>query len=177
LRSLSEKDLGSEARTVSATILFIDIVGSTAQAAALGNRQWADRVQRYFASVRKELRNYSGMEIHTNGDGFLVLFDAPTRAIRCASAIRAAVTEIGVQIRGGVHTGEFQVLGTDLAGIAVHIAARVAAAASPGEILVTSTVREVLAGSEVRFEDRGMQRLRGVPDEWRVFRVRLRLPI
>jgi adenylate cyclase len=169
LRSLSEKSAGSGARMLHATILFIDIVGSTAQAAELGNRRWALRVERYFAIVRRALRTFSGSEIHTNGDGFLVLFDAPTRAITCASTIRTALKELSVEIRAGLHTGEFEVLGSDLAGIAVHIAARVATAAAPGEILVTNTVKEVLAGSDVRFEDRGPHQLHGVPDEWRLY--------
>ena len=168
-----DKDAG--ARTVSATILFIDIVGSTAQAAELGNRRWSERVARYFALVRGELRNYSGTEVHTSGDGFLVLFDAPTRAIRCASAIRNGVRDIEVQIRAGLHTGEFELVGSDVAGIAVHIAARVAAVAAPNEILVTNTVRELLVGSDVRFEDRGLHQLRGVPEEWRLYLAEIEL--
>ncbi len=156
---------------VLATVLFIDIVGSTARAAALGDRRWRDQLENYYSIVRQELSRFKGREISTAGDGFLATFDGPARAIGCACAVRAVVRQLGIDIRAGLHTGECEVLanGADVAGIAVHIGARVAAAAAPGEVLVSSTVKDLVAGSGLQFQDRGLRTLKGVPAKWRLF--------
>jgi class 3 adenylate cyclase len=160
-----------EADRVLATLLFTDIVGSTERAAALGDRRWRDLLNAHDAAVRRELVRARGREIKTTGDGFLAAFDGPARAIRCAQAIGAAATKLGLAVRAGVHTGECEVRGDDLAGIALHIGARLAALAEPGEILATGTVRDLVVGSGIAFADRGEQTLRGVPGVWRVFAV------
>jgi len=154
---------------VLATVLFTDIVGSTEHAAALGDRAWRDLLERHHALVRDELLRYRGREIDTAGDGFLATFDGPARAVRCALAITAAMPEIGLQVRAGVHTGEIEFVGGDVRGIAVHIGARVAAIAAPGEVLVSGTVRDLVAGSGIEFSDRGEAALKGVPGTWRLF--------
>ena len=151
------------------TVLFTDIVGSTERAAELGDRRWRELLEDHYALVRKELARFRGREVKTIGDGFFASFDSPTRAIRCAAAMRDAVRTLGIELRAGVHTGECETIGDDLGGIAVHVGARVAAAAGPGEILVSSTVRELVAGSEVRFEDRGLHALKGVEGDRRLF--------
>jgi class 3 adenylate cyclase/alpha-beta hydrolase superfamily lysophospholipase len=156
---------------VLATVLFTDIVGSTERAAAIGDQQWRALLGEHHATVRRELGRFRGREIHTAGDGFLATFDGPARAARCAVAITRAVGPLGLEVRAGVHTGEVEVMDDDIGGIAVHIGARVAAAASPGEVLASSTVRDLVAGSGLDFEDRGAHSLRGVPGEWRLFRV------
>jgi class 3 adenylate cyclase len=156
---------------VLATILFTDIVGSTERAHALGDRAWRDVLERHHLVVRRELARLRGREIDTAGDGFVAAFDGPARAIRSACAIRDAVRELGLEIRAGLHTGECEVLGDKLAGVAVHTGARVSAQARPGEVLVSSTVRDLVAGSGIEFEDRGIHQLKGVPGEWRLFRV------
>lgn len=153
------------------TILFSDIVGSTAQAANFGDRHWRHVLDDHDQVVRNELNQYRGREISTTGDGFFAAFDGPARAVRCGVAITDAVRRIGVEVRVGVHTGECEVRDDDLAGIAVHIGARVASLAAPGEVLVTSTVRELVAGSGLRFEPRGTHQLKGVPGDWNVFSV------
>jgi class 3 adenylate cyclase len=156
---------------VLATILFTDIVGSTERAHALGDRPWRDLLERHHGVVRSELERFRGREIDTAGDGFLAAFDGPARAIRSACAIRDAVQDLGLQIRAGLHTGECEVLGDKITGVAVHTGARVASTAEPGEVLVSSTVKDLVAGSGISFEDRGVHDLKGVPGEWRLFRV------
>ena len=154
------------------TVLFTDIVGSTEVAARIGDRKWRDLVQQHNATVRRELERFRGREIDTAGDGFMASFDGPARAIRCAEAIVGEVRELGVDVRAGVHTGECELMGEKLGGIAVHIAARVASTANAGEVLVSQTVKDLVAGSGAEFEDRGVHELKGVPDQWRLFGVK-----
>jgi class 3 adenylate cyclase len=160
-----------EPERVLATVLFTDIQGSTERAAALGDHSWRELLEAFYAKVREVLRQYRGREINTLGDGFLAAFDGPARAIRCAGAIRDAVRSLNLEVRCGLHTGECEVVGNDLAGIAVHTGARVAGLAAPGEVLVSQTVRDLVAGSGLSFEDRGIHALKGVPNEWRLFRA------
>ncbi len=160
-----------EADRVLATVLFTDIVGSTAHAAGMGDQRWRDLLGSYQALVRGELARSRGREVKTLGDGFLATFDGPARAIRCACAIRDSVRPLGIEIRAGLHTGECELMDDDVGGIAVHIGARVAASAAPSEVLVSSTVKDLVAGSGLRFADRGTHDLRGVPGEWRLFAV------
>jgi class 3 adenylate cyclase len=155
-----------------ATLLFTDIVGSTTRAAELGDRRWRDLLDQHHAAVRAELARFGGREVATTGDGFFATFDSPTQAVRCALAASERVGSLGMTIRAGVHTGEVEVRGQDLGGLAVHIGARVAASAGPGELVVSSTVRDLLAGSDLAFEDRGDHELKGVPGTWRLFAVR-----
>jgi class 3 adenylate cyclase len=154
-----------------ATVLFADIVGSTELAARLGDRPWRELLEAFYAKVREVLKQYRGREINTSGDGFLAAFDGPARAIRCAGAIRDTVRSLNLEVRCGLHTGECERVGNDLAGIAVHIGARVAALAAPGEVLVSQTVRDLVVGSGLALEDRGTHALKGVPNEWRLFRA------
>jgi class 3 adenylate cyclase len=156
---------------VLATVLFTDIVGSTERASALGDRAWKELLERHHALVRQELSRFRGHEIDTAGDGFLATFDGPARAVRCAQAIVEAVRAIGMEVRAGVHTGEVELMGERVGGIAVHIGARVAAMAAPSQVLVSGTVRDLVAGSGIEFEDRGAFALKGVPGEWRLFVV------
>jgi pimeloyl-ACP methyl ester carboxylesterase len=156
---------------VLATILLTDIVESTALAARLGDRRWRELVGRHNALVRRQLERFRGHEIDTAGDGFVASFDGPARGIRCAQAIAESVTALGLSIRAGLHTGECEIAEGKLAGIAVHIAARIAALAAPGEVLVSSTVKDLVVGSSVDFAERGAQDLRGVPGRWSVFAV------
>jgi class 3 adenylate cyclase/tetratricopeptide (TPR) repeat protein len=151
------------------TVLFTDLVGSTERAAELGDRGWHELLDEFHARVRAEIRRFDGVLVSTAGDGSLATFERPARAIRCAWAIREAVRELGLEIRSGVHSGEIERHGRDVGGIAVHIGARVASQAGPGEVLVTSTVRELVTGAGFRFEDRGKHGLKGVPGEWRLF--------
>lgn len=151
------------------TVLFTDIVGATERAADLGDRRWRDLITQHHLVVRQQLERFRGREIDTAGDGFLAAFDGPARAVRCACAIGDAVRQLGLRIRAGVHTGECEVIGDKLGGIAVHIGARVAALSAPDEVLVSSTVKDLVAGSGLRFFDRGVHSLRGVPGEWRLF--------
>jgi class 3 adenylate cyclase len=153
------------------TVLFSDIVGSTARAASLGDQRWRSLLDAHDQSVRDELRHFRGKEINTTGDGFVASFDGPARAIRCAQAIREATENLGIDVRVGVHTGECEVRGDDLGGLAVHIAARVAGIAKPDEVLVSSTVKDLVAGSGITFEDRGEHDLKGVPDTWQLYAV------
>jgi len=162
---------GSERDRVLATVLFTDIVGSTERAATLGDRAWRTVLDTHHGIVRRELERHRGREVRTVGDGFLATFDGPARAIRCACAIRDGVRLLGMEIRAGLHTGECELMGDDVGGIAVHIGARVAAKAGPGEVVVSSTVKDLVAGSGLRFADRGTHNLRGVPGEWRLFAV------
>jgi len=159
----------AEPDRVLATVLFTDIVDSTKRAAALGDRHWREVLEAHHAATRRELGRHRGREVKTLGDGFLAAFDGPARAVRCAEAIAAAVRPLGINVRAGLHTGECEVMGDDLGGLAVHIAARVAAQAGPGEVLVSSTVKDLVAGSGLRFDDRGPRALKGIPDEWRLF--------
>ncbi|HET7522738.1 MAG TPA: adenylate/guanylate cyclase domain-containing protein, partial [Acidimicrobiales bacterium] len=153
------------------TILFTDIVNSTQQAARVGDQQWRELLDAHDRAVREQLRQFRGHEVNTTGDGFVASFDGPARAIRCALAIARAVRGQGIEVRAGLHTGECELRGDDLAGIAVHIAARVGALAAPGEVLVSSTVKDLVAGSGLEFDDRGEQQLKGVPGTWKLFSV------
>jgi pimeloyl-ACP methyl ester carboxylesterase len=156
---------------VLATVVFTDIVGSTERAAALGDGEWHRVLERHDDLVRSELGRWRGREVKQLGDGFLASFEGPARAIRCAQAIAAGVRRLGLEIRAGIHTGECERRGDDLAGMAVHIGARVGAAAGAGEILVSGTVRDLVVGSGIAFDDRGAQELKGVPGEWRLYAV------
>ncbi|MGA8724618.1 MAG: adenylate/guanylate cyclase domain-containing protein [Acidimicrobiales bacterium] len=151
------------------TVLFTDIVDSTQQATAMGDRAWTGLLDLHDEMVREELARFRGKEVQTTGDGFLVTFDGPGRGIQCANAIRSRAKDMGVEVRVGLHTGEVEARGEDIGGIAVHIGARVAAAAAPGEILVSRTVTDLVAGSGIEFEDRGNHELKGVPNSWRLF--------
>ncbi|MHB8463252.1 MAG: adenylate/guanylate cyclase domain-containing protein [Acidimicrobiales bacterium] len=154
-----------------ATVLFTDIVGSTERAASLGDRGWRLVLDRHDKVVRGQLQRFRGREVNTTGDGFVASFDGPARAIGCARAIVAATAELGIDVRAGLHTGECDVRGEDLAGLAVHIAARVGALAGPRQVLVSRTVKDLVAGSGIEFADRGDHKLKGVPDTWRLFSV------
>ena len=156
---------------VLATVLFSDIVGSTARAAELGDARWLELLAAHHGRVRAQLARYRGVELDTAGDGFFARFDGPARAIRCALAIRDAVREIGIEVRLGLHAGECEVLDAKVAGIAVAIGARVSARAAAGEVLVSQTVKDLVAGSGIGFDDRGLAELKGVPGEWRLYAV------
>lgn len=162
-----------ESERVLATVLFTDIVGSTAKLAELGDRRWRELLQQHHALVRRQLVRFSGREIDTAGDGFFASFDGPARAIRCACAISEAVSELGLKVRAGLHTGECEIVESKVGGIAVHIGARVAAEAAPGEVLVSSTVKDLVAGSGIGFREHGEFELKGVPGEWRLYSVDL----
>jgi pimeloyl-ACP methyl ester carboxylesterase len=161
----------SEPDRVLATVLFTDIAGSTDRAIELGDRGWLELLERHHAVVRRELVRFRGREIDTAGDGFFAAFDGPARAIRCACSIVRGVRELGLDVRAGLHTGECEVADGKVAGIAVHTGARVAAHARPGEVVVSSTVKDLVAGSGIAFTDRGTLELRGIPGEWRLFTV------
>jgi pimeloyl-ACP methyl ester carboxylesterase len=152
-----------------ATVLFTDIVASTERASELGDRAWRDLLERHDAIVRRQLAIHRGREVKTLGDGFLAVFDGPARAIRCAAAIRDELAAIGVQVRSGIHTGEVELIGEDVGGMAVNIGARIGALASSGEVLVSSTVRELVVGSGLEFADRDLHALKGAPGEWHLF--------
>ena len=156
---------------VLATVLFTDIVDSTRRAADMGDRDWRALLDAHDAVVRAQLSRFRGREVNTSGDGFLAMFDGPQRAIRCAMAIRDAVRALGIEVRAGLHTGECEVRGDDIGGIAVHIGARVSASAGPNDVLVSSTLRDLVIGSGLEFEERGAHKLKGVPGEWRLFAV------
>ena len=156
---------------VLATVLFTDIVGSTEKAAALGDRRWRDVLDNHHATIRRNLARFRGHEIKTTGDGILATFDGPARGVRCACAIADEVRPLGIEVRAGLHTGECEMMDDDVGGIAVHIGARVAALAGAGEVLVSSTVKDLVAGSGLRFGDRGARPLKGVPGEWHIFAV------
>jgi class 3 adenylate cyclase len=156
---------------VLATVLFTDIVDSTRRAAEMGDRDWHALLDAHDAIVRSQLSRFRGREVNTSGDGFLATFDGPQRAIRCAIAIRDAVQALGIEVRAGLHTGECEVRGDDIGGIGVHIGARVSALAGPNDVLVSSTLRDLVIGSGLEFEERGAHRLKGVPGEWHLFAV------
>jgi class 3 adenylate cyclase len=156
---------------VLATVLFTDIVDSTRRAAEIGDRDWHALLDAHDAIVRSQLARFRGREVNTSGDGFLAMFDGPQRAIRCAMAVRDAVQALGIEVRAGLHTGGCEVRGDDIGGIGVHIGARVSALARPNDVLVSSTLRDLVIGSGLEFEDRGSYELKGVPGEWRLFAV------
>jgi len=152
-----------------ATILFTDVVGSTAKAVELGDRAWREVLERHHATIRLQLARYRGVELDTAGDGFFASFDGPARAIHCAQAITESVRQLGIDVRAGVHAGECELIDRKITGIAVHIGARVAAQARPGEVLVSQTVKDLVAGSGIHFQDRGAAQLKGIPGEWRLY--------
>jgi len=162
-----------EPERVLTTLLFTDIVGSTERASELGDRRWRETLEDHYALVRRELARFRGREVKTIGDGFLASFDSPTRAIRCAAAVIDAVRPLGIELRAGVHTGECEMIGDDLGGIAVHVGARVAGAAQPGEVLASSTVRDLVDGSGVQFADKGAFALKGVEGDRRLFAAKV----
>ena len=153
------------------TILFTDIVGSTRQLVERGDRAWADLLAAHNNAVRSELALYRGREVNNTGDGFVAIFDGPARSIRCAQAIRDALRPIGVDVRMGLHSGECEIQDGAVSGLAVHIAARVSAAAQAGDIVVSRTVKDLVAGSGLGFADFGVHALKGVPDNWQLYRV------
>ena len=155
-----------------ATVLFVDIASSTERAATLGDTRWRNVLNSYYAIVRKEFSRFRGKERNTTGDGFLATFDGPARAIRCALAITQTVKQLGIDVRASVHTGECELMGDNVGGIAVHIGARIMAQAEPGNVLVSGTVKDLVSGSGIHFEDRGVYQLKGVPGEWRLFAAR-----
>jgi class 3 adenylate cyclase len=156
-----------------ATVLFTDIVDSTARAAQLGDGRWRSVLDRHEAIVRRQLDLHRGREIKTTGDGFLATFDGPARGIRCASEINRSIAPAGVQVRAGLHTGEVELRGDDIGGIAVHIASRIAGLAGGGQVLTSRTVKDLVAGSGIRFVDLGEHTLKGVPDSWQVYEASL----
>jgi class 3 adenylate cyclase len=152
-------------------VLFTDIVASAQRAAELGDRKWRELLDAHHTRTRAELSRFRGREIDTAGDGFVATFDGPARAVRCAQAIGSSVRDLGLEVRAGVHTGEIELANGDIRGIAVHIGARVAAIAGPNEVFVSSTVKDLVAGSGLAFEDVGEHELKGVPDRWHLYRV------
>ncbi len=156
---------------VLATVLFTDIVGSTERAAALGDRRWREVVEQHHSATRTLLARYRGVEMDTAGDGFFASFEGPALAVRCATAIVDAVRPLGIEARAGLHTGEMERLDSKVGGVAVNIGARVAAMAAPSEVLVSQTVKDLMVGSDLRFEDRGSHELKGVPGAWKVYAV------
>jgi len=163
---------GPPSDRVLATVLFTDIVDSTKRASELGDSAWRELLDRHDAAVRRQLDRYRGTEVGTAGDGFVAMFDGPARAIQCALAVRDNLEPLGLDVRAGLHTGEIERSGAEVRGIAVHIGARVAALAGAGEVLASSTVKDLVVGSGIDFETRGSHALKGVPDEWRIFAVR-----
>jgi class 3 adenylate cyclase len=163
---------GPAPERVLATVLFTDIVDSTRTATEMGDRRWRDLLEEHQKVVRGHLERYGGREVKTTGDGFLAVFDGPTRAVECARAVGADMPSLGIQVRAGLHTGEVELIGDDVGGIAVHVAARVAALAEGGEVLVSRTVHDLAAGSGIPFEPRGRHALKGVADEWDLYEVR-----
>jgi len=162
---------GAELKQALATILFVDIVRSTEKAARLGDSRWTQVMNLYYAAVRRELKTLRGKEVVTTGDGLLATFGAPVAGVRCATAIRESVRTLGLEIRVGLHAGEYRVSGPEVFGLAFHIGARVAAKARAGEVLVSSAVRDLMSQSGIRFKDRGVHQLKGVPERWRLYRV------
>ena len=157
-----------------ATVLFTDIVGSTQHAAELGDTAWTDILKAHHARIREELERYGGREMRTTGDGFFVLFEGPARAVRCALALVDAVRPLGLEIRAGLHIGEVELAGDDIEGLAIHIGARIAALAGTGEVLVSRTIKDLVVGSGLTFVDRGMHALKGVSEEWQLFKAATR---
>jgi pimeloyl-ACP methyl ester carboxylesterase len=165
------RDQEADLDRVLGTVLFTDIVGSTAKAVELGDGGWRDLVDRHHGTVRALLGRFRGAEVDTAGDGFFATFDGPARAVRCAQAITAAVRDLGLEVRAGVHTGELETVAGKVGGIAVNIGARIGAIAGPSEVLVSSTVRDLVSGSGLVFEDAGEHQLKGLPDQWRLYRA------
>jgi class 3 adenylate cyclase len=161
-----------EQERVLATVLFTDIVGATQRAAELGDAEWRRLLNDHHALVRRHLSRFRGRELDTAGDGFFASFDGPARAIRCARAITDSVGELGLEVRAGLHTGECELIDGKVGGIAVHIGARVAAEAGPGEVVVSSTVKDLVAGSNIEFAERGLAELKGLPGAWQLFAVK-----
>jgi class 3 adenylate cyclase len=159
----------SDVERLLTTIVFTDIVGSTQRAALLGDDRWRDLLDNHDSIVRHELQRFGGREVNTAGDGFVATFTSPSAALGCADEIVDAVRVLGIEVRVGIHAGEVEVRGDDVAGMAVHIGARVAALAAPGEVLVSSTVRDIVTGSRRRFADRGESELKGVPGQWQLY--------
>jgi class 3 adenylate cyclase len=159
--------------SVLATVLFTDLVGSTGKAVELGDRGWRELLEQHHARIRAQLSRFRGIELDTAGDGFFARFDGPARAIRCACAIRDAISELGLEVRAGLHTGECEVVDGKVAGVAVSIGARVAAQAATGEVLVSQTVKDLVAGSGIEFDDRGTHELKGIPGEWHLYSATL----
>jgi len=162
---------GPESDRVLVTVMFTDIVSSTERAAAIGDRRWRELLGGYVGAARRQLERFRGREVDVAGDGVFAIFDGPARAVRCACAIRDAARQLGLDVRAGLHTGECEVVGSKVSGIAVHTGARIAAAAQPQEVLASGTVRDLVAGSGIRFDDRGTHVLKGVPGDWRLFAV------
>jgi class 3 adenylate cyclase len=170
-RFVSTLEEPPEHETVLATVLFTDLVGSSELAAKLGDRAWRERLEQHNVAVRRQLARFRGEEVDTAGDGFFASFNGPARAIRCGFALTNELRELGLEVRVGVHTGECEIVSGKPAGIAVNTGARISAAAATGEVLVSSTVRDLVAGSGIEFEDRGTHELKGVPGEWRLYAV------
>jgi class 3 adenylate cyclase len=166
-----ERPIDSSDRIL-ATVLFLDIASSTERAAALGDTVWRNLLNSYYAIVRKELTRFRGKETNNAGDGFLAMFDGPARAVRCALSIALAVRQLGIEVRAGVHTGECELMGDNVGGIAIHTGARIMAKAEPGTVLVSGTVKDLVSGSGIDFQDHGVHELKGIPDEWRLFTAR-----
>jgi pimeloyl-ACP methyl ester carboxylesterase len=160
-----------EADRVLATVMFADIVESTQRAASIGDRAWTKELQEFYGLARRQLERFRGREIDTAGDGYFATFDGPARGVRCAQSIAREVAQLGLSVRAGLHTGEVEVLGDKVGGIAVHIGARIAGHAGPGEVVVSNTVKDLVAGSGLQFEDRGVRPLKGVPGEWHLYRA------
>jgi class 3 adenylate cyclase len=171
LRDRKDPSLRRSADRVLLTVLFTDVVGSTEAASEAGDARWRELLEEHHVLVRRQIEIYAGREVKTMGDGFLVTFDSPSRAVQCARAMRDAVRRLGLEIRAGLHTGECEVVAGDVAGIAVHVAARVQSAAEPGEILVSGTVRDLVAGSDLQLVDRGQHALKGLAGEWTLLSV------
>jgi class 3 adenylate cyclase len=162
---------GAETKQALATILFVDIVRSTEKAAKLGDARWTQVMNHYYAAVRRELKALRGKEVVTTGDGLLATFGTPASGVRCATAIHEAMRTLGLEVRVGLHAGEYKVSGAELVGLTLHIGARVAAKARAGEVLVSSAVKDLMSQSGIRFRDRGLHQLKGVPERWRLYRV------
>ena len=162
---------GSPAERILSTVMFTDIVGSTDRAVSLGDTKWRELLDAHDALIRRQLDRFRGQEVKTLGDGFMATFDGPARAIQCAASICSGVRGLGMEIRTGIHTGEVEVRGDDIGGIAVHLAKRIESLAAPGEVLVSRTVVDLVAGSVIEFEDRGEQELKGVRGSWRLYAV------
>jgi class 3 adenylate cyclase len=172
-RFLDEGRIRTRPERVLTTVMFTDIVDSTSRAADLGDRQWTAVLEAHHAAVRAQVARYGGREVRSTGDGFFATFDGPARAIACGHSAVNAVADLGLEIRVGIHTGEVEILGGKVEGIAVHIGARIAAEARPCEVLVSGVVRDLAAGSGIGFEERGVRALKGVPGEWRLYAARL----
>ena len=168
---ITGRRIGPEATRIVATVMFTDVVGSTARAGALGDRAWSDLLRAHDSRLRAQLRRFGGREIDTAGDGFFASFASPTAAIRCAHGVQEAVREIGVEVRIGIHTGECELTGEKLRGVTVHIGSRVAGKAHAGEVVISQTVKDIATGSGFVFEDAGEHELKGVPDRWHLYRV------